>query len=110
MFKKVLVPVDIQRPGLAGQILKTVNQMVAGSDSQVHVLTVMPGYGMPIVATYFPADAKKSVKQELEAKLSALVEKHLDRPATTSVVEGKRGRMATQVTSWEAALKPEGEE
>ena len=26
------------------------------------------------------------------------------------VVEGKRGRMATQVTSWEAALKPEGEE
>ena len=97
MFNKILVPVDIQKPGQSATILKLADEFAAQYDSNVHVVTVMPGYGMPIVASYFPADAKKTVKKELENKLSALVEKNMKRKATVSVVEGKRAEEILKV-------------
>ena len=97
MFKKILVPVDIQRPGPSGTILKAVDKLAENYNSAVHVVTVMPGYGMPIVASYFPADAKKSAKRELEKTLLALVDRNMQRAATCSVVEGKRAEEILKV-------------
>ena len=90
MFKKILVPVDIQRPGQAAEILKVAGQLASQFDSAVHVMTVMPGYGMPLVATYFPADAKNTAKHEIEARLGSLIDANYPAKATYGVAEGKR--------------------
>ena len=90
MFRKILVPIDIQRPGDAASILKVAGRLAAQFSSAVHVTTVMPGYGMPIIASYFPADAKTCAKRELEERLRSLVAGALHAPATVSVSEGRR--------------------
>ncbi|GJL83195.1 MAG: universal stress protein YxiE [marine bacterium B5-7] len=89
MFNKILVAVDIQEPADSVRLLKAADQLVQQFGSSVHVTTVMPGYGMSIVASYFPPDAKASAKKELESRLAKLVMNNLSVKATTSVSEGK---------------------
>ena len=91
MFKKILVPIDMQRIAHATEILKVAEQLAGQFGSSLHVMTVMPGFGMPIVATYFPADAKSSVRKSLEEKLLTLAKSKVTAKFTTSVSEGKRG-------------------
>ncbi len=90
MFNKILVPIDIQRVAASTKILNVAEQFAQQFGSAVHVTTVMPGYGMPIVATYFPADAKATAKREIEAKLESMVVGKFSGKVTTSVSEGKR--------------------
>jgi nucleotide-binding universal stress UspA family protein len=92
MFKKILVPIDMQQSEQSAALLKVADKLVEEFGSDVHVMTVMPGYGMPIVATYFPPDAMKKARTELESKLEKFVSGHLNSDAVTSVSEGKRAQ------------------
>ncbi len=91
MFSKVLVPIDLQQPRAASALLDVASRFVRDLRCSVHVMTVIPGYSMPIVAAYFPADAKATAKREVEAKLKAFAAKAMgDAKHTTSVSEGRR--------------------
>lgn len=90
MFKKILVPIDMQHPGVAARLLKQADDMAGVFDAQVHVLTVIPGYGMPLVASYFPADAQQRARKKMEAKLKEFVRLKMRGKVTTSVLVGKR--------------------
>ncbi len=52
MFKKVLVPVDVSLPDEARKILTAAKELTAPWNCEVHVMTVLPDAGMPIVASY----------------------------------------------------------
>lgn len=92
MFKKVLVPVDLQQSKATAALLEVAGRFHRELGCPIHVMTVMPGYSMPIVASYFPADAKATAKKEVERKLKSLVENKLgSAKITCSVSEGKRG-------------------
>ena len=97
MFKKILVPIDMQRQHLAVRLLKQVDNMAGVFGAEVHVTTVIPGYGMPIVAAYFPADAQKHAKKETEANLKEFVRSKMRTKATTSVSVGKRAENILKV-------------
>jgi len=43
----------------------------------LHVLTVVPDYGMTVVAQYFPPDFEAEALAESRAKLEALIDEHL---------------------------------
>lgn len=90
MFKKILVPVNMQHKAVAARILKQVDQLAEIFDAEVHVTTVMPGYGMPLVATYFPADAQREARKDMAANLKKLVRMNMNNRATTSVSVGRR--------------------
>ena len=89
MFKKILVPVDLLRTSQSMALLGTAEKLAEEFGSTVHVMTVMPGYGMTIVANYFPPEAKATAKAELERRLSELVDRQ-GLKASVSVSEGKR--------------------
>lgn len=97
MFKKILVPIDMQRQRLAARLLKQVDDMADVFGAQVHVTTVIPGYGMPIVAAHFPANAQKRVRKEMEASLMKFVRAKMKNQATTSVAVGKRAESILKV-------------
>ena len=97
MFKKILVPIDMQRQRLAARLLKQVDAMAGALDAQVHVITVIPGYGMPIVASYFPVNAQKKAKQKMEASLKKFVREKMRNKATTGVSVGKRAESILKV-------------
>lgn len=56
MFKQLLLPVDISC-GTNQQTLKAIKtsvELAAAYQAQLHILTVLPGFGSPMVASYFP--------------------------------------------------------
>lgn len=64
MFKKVLVPVDLGEPDFSKQALELAMREVRDNDAELHLITVVPGYGNALVAGYFSeADHSKAVKK-----------------------------------------------
>jgi len=64
MFKKILLPVDIQEPDVGAKALDIAVNYAKSFDASIHVLTVVPAYNMPMVASFFPKDAmEKSIRQ-----------------------------------------------
>ncbi|MDW7709157.1 MAG: universal stress protein [Deferrisomatales bacterium] len=75
MYRHILVPVDIEwqterRPGL-----EAAARLSQCFGAQLHVLTVVPDMGMPLVGQFFPKGAEEAIVEEAKAALHELVEK-----------------------------------
>ena len=57
MFKRILVPVDLQETQFAQRALSIAVDAAQHHAADLHVLVVIPGFSMPMVANYFPNDA-----------------------------------------------------
>ena len=105
MFTKVLVPVDLSAPGPAALSCGLARDMVDSMGSEVHLINVIPGYNMPLVASYFPQGVQKKLKETVQQELKQLADHYFDHEPGMSVVTGKRSheiiRMAEE---WEADL------
>ncbi len=71
MFKKVLVPVDLDEPEFADKALQLALREARDNGAELHLMTVMPGYSSPLVAAYFSESDRKALVNELAAKLKA---------------------------------------
>ena len=56
---------------------KTAVQLAQSYNSVLHVMTVVPDFGMSIVGTYFPEDYEESMLTDTKEKLNAYVSKHI---------------------------------
>jgi len=73
MFNKILVPIDLQDLKGSQETLESVKGY-ANESMQVELLSVLPGYSMPIVASYFPKDMIKQALDAMRQELSKLAE------------------------------------
>ncbi len=91
MFKKILFPVDVQEPEFAKSALKNAVDFASQYGADLHVMTVLPGFGMPLVASYFPADFEEKSKQEASEQLAKFVKDNVpvDLNVSTSVATGR---------------------
>ncbi len=104
MYKKILVPVDLGREKNAIKLCNAATDM-AGEDTEIRLISVAPGYGMPVVASFFPADAQEKVLAELLSLLTKLAEANLSGKVSVRVREGKRSKMIlTEADNWSADL------
>jgi universal stress protein F len=75
MFKKILLPIDLQDTRLSAKAAKITIDEARKHGAEVHVLTVIPDFGMPLVASFFPDStmdkALKEVAQELKRYIAA---------------------------------------
>ena len=75
MFKKILVPVDVSVEGDTRKLLQKTKTLTQGWDCEIHVLTVIPNVGMPIVGSYFDEDVvdegRKAVIETLAQALES---------------------------------------
>ena len=65
MFKKILLPVDIDYPDTAALVYRKARAIAELSQGDTHIVTVMPGFSMPIVAAMVP----KEVRQQATARI-----------------------------------------
>ena len=77
MFKEILLPVDLGDPGSSKKALSVAIELSQSAGARLHVLTVVPGFGMSIVSQYFPKDFEKNVVEETEKQLAAFVAQRL---------------------------------
>jgi len=89
-MKTILLPVDIFHPtGWEGSLEHAVF-LARQHGAALHVLSVIPDFGMPMVGAYFPKDFSKNALTEAEAKLAEFVRSHIpdEIDVTTHVKHG----------------------
>ena len=74
MFKTVLVPIDISLPEEARKILTAARDLTRPWECELHVMTVVPDQGMPIVASYFDEHQEDDSLAAAKAELHAAVD------------------------------------
>jgi len=90
MFNKILVPVDLSTETTTGKLCRTANDLAKKYDCEVKLITIVPDYGMPLVASYFPEGAQKKLKLDLREKLKDLSNTYFTAKVTTELKQGKR--------------------
>jgi len=105
MFKKILVPVDLSSPEPGARSCPKAAELSKLWNSEVMLLSVMPGYSMPMVSNYFPKTALEKMEKEFVQKLQELAGQHFSTSVDVAVRTGKRANeILTYADEWGADL------
>ncbi len=69
MFKEILLPIDLDDPSSWKKALPVALGLMEKFGSKLHIMTVVPTFGMAIVSGYFPADFEKKALAAANKKL-----------------------------------------
>jgi len=86
MFKNILFPVNLQDTALSDKALGLAIQQARSAGASLTVMTVAPGFGMPIVASYFPDNAVQEALKEIARQLEAYVAERIPADIQTRAV------------------------
>jgi len=75
MYKRILVPIDVNEESSWKLALPKAVELAQNFGSELHVVTVVPDLGMPIVAQFFPSDYEKKLRDTALKKLEEVVSK-----------------------------------
>lgn len=56
MYKEILLPIDLNDVASQRKAVETAIALARAFGARVHVQTIVPDFGMPLVAGYFPED------------------------------------------------------
>lgn len=87
MYSNILFPVDMEHIGESEKALKIAVDESGRSKAKLTVMTVAPGFGMPIVASYFDEAAVKDALKEIARHLKQYVSDNIpDNIETRAIV------------------------
>jgi len=105
MFKKILVPVDIDYPKTATLVYQKAQEIADSTGAEIRLVSVMPGYSMPIVASFISDEMVKKAKDQLKTTLEAFIRENCREPITYTVKTGKNWEKIVEAADkWEADL------
>lgn len=73
MYKDILLPVDLGDESSWNKALPKAVEMCRAGGGNLHVLTVLPDFGMTVVGQYFPDGYEKDVADNMMKALKAFV-------------------------------------
>jgi len=77
MYKQILVPIDLNEEGFSDKAVELAVWHAQHCNAELHLLNVLPGMHMPLVATYFPKDAAQKMKVEVKQQLQEFAKTHI---------------------------------
>ncbi|MBW2193332.1 MAG: universal stress protein [Deltaproteobacteria bacterium] len=89
MFKKILVPVDVDHPEAATAVYQSAVEIAKTSGAEIRLVSVMPGFGMPIVASFISDDVRQEVRDRFNASLEKFIRENCPKPVSYSITTGK---------------------
>ena len=105
MFKKILVPLDIDYADTAAIVYKKTAKLAALSGAEIKVVSVMPGFSMPIVASYFSAEMRAETAEKLNAAVGEFVKENCGESVAYTVRTGKNWEeIINEADEWGADL------
>lgn len=99
MYKKILLPLDIANERSQRKAVKTAIQLAQAYSSVLHVISVVPDFGMSMVGTYFPADYEKKMIQDTKQKLENYVAKNIPDTIKTRLIVA-HGNIYTEILDY----------
>jgi universal stress protein F len=105
MFKKILVPIDVDYPKTAVAVYQKAAAIAGMSNAEIRVVSVMPGFGMPIVASYISDEIREQAKKQFQESLEKFIRTNCDKTVTYRVRTGKNWEEIIKAAdNWEADL------
>ena len=105
MFKKILVPVDIDYTETASAVYQRAAAIAKLSGAEIRIVSVMPGFGMPIVASYISDETRKEIAHRLRQSLEAFIKENCEEPVSYEVRTGKNWEEIIKIANtWKADL------
>lgn len=77
MYRDILVTVDLGNPASDLKAVETAVDYARLFGARLHVMTVVPDYGMSIVGGFFPKEHEKEALDHANAALHAYTTKHV---------------------------------
>lgn len=75
MYKDILLTVDLANHETHGKALKTAITLAQAYKARLHVISVVPDFGMSIVGNFFPKDYEKQVIEAANKQLHEFTRK-----------------------------------
>ena len=73
MYRDILLPIDLNHESSWTKALPVALEYCRAFGSRLHVMTVVPDFGMTIVGSYFPEGFENSHRQEVDKQLHELL-------------------------------------
>ena len=83
MFKDILLTVDLEAESSWKKSLPIAADLAQTYGGKLHVMTVVPDFGMSMVSQYFPKDYEEKMLASVNDRLHEFVQKHV--PADVNV-------------------------
>jgi len=77
MYRDILLPIDLTDPSSWHKALPVALSFCRSFGARLHVVTVVPDFGMAIVGQYFPESFEKQMIEETRKALHAFVSEHV---------------------------------
>lgn len=77
MYKDILFPVDLNYDASWTEVLPSVVEYCRAFQARLHIVTVVPDFGMPLVGGFFPKNFSGKVMKDAKQRLQALVKEHI---------------------------------
>lgn len=90
MINKILVPVDIATLLTTQALCEAANEMASKFNAKVQIVSILPDYGTPLVASFFPEHAQDEIKEEMRKKLSALASQYFTNEVKVAVLNSPK--------------------
>ena len=104
MYKNILLPVDMEHSAESAKALKIAIEEAQRSKAKLMVMTVAPGFGSPLVASYFEAGAVKEALHEVARQLKQYVDDNVPDGVEVEAVVAE-GNPAERILKQEQADK-----
>jgi len=105
MFKKILVPIDVDYPRTATAVYQKAATIAGLNNAEIRLVSVMPGFGMPIVASYISEEMRQEAKDRFIKSLEEFIRENCDKAVTYRVKTGKNWEEIIRVAdNWDADL------
>ena len=105
MFKKILVPIDVDRPIAAKAVYDGAATIAKSFGAEIKLISVMPGFGMPIVGSFISDRVRKEALEHFRDELKAFVKENCDDSVTFHIRTGKHyEEVVKMATKWGADL------
>lgn len=90
MYKDILLPVDLNQDSSWTSALPVAIDHARAFGTRLHVMTVVPDFGMTMVGQFFPKGFEKKAVEAVNRQLHAFVDEHIpdDIPVQHIVAEG----------------------
>ena len=77
MYKNILLPIDLNQESSWAKALPTAIEMCQTFGSSLHVMNVVPDFGMSVVGTYFPEGFEDKALEGARAELHEFVRQNV---------------------------------
>jgi nucleotide-binding universal stress UspA family protein len=100
MYDKILLPIDLNHKQSWEKALPTALNLCQTYQASLHIVTVVPDFGMPLVGGFFPREFAEQAKKNISDGLKAFVAEHVPKGVKVQriVADGKAYEAILRVT------------